>query len=53
MTAPGSPGTYTSRWQLRVAGNHIGPVVEIPVEVRSQLHALACQAGFVAHLPST
>lgn len=35
MTAPGSPGTYTSRWQLRVAGNHIGPVVEIPVEVRS------------------
>ena len=35
MTAPGSPGTYTSRWQLRVAGNHIGPVVEIPVTVRS------------------
>jgi murein DD-endopeptidase MepM/ murein hydrolase activator NlpD len=35
MTAPSSPGTYTSRWQLRVAGNHIGPVVEIPVTVRS------------------
>jgi murein DD-endopeptidase MepM/ murein hydrolase activator NlpD len=39
MTAPSSPGTYTSRWQLRVAGNHIGPVVEIPVTVQSgRLH---------------
>ncbi len=35
MTAPSTPGNYVSRWQLRVGGNHIGPVIEIPVTVRS------------------
>lgn len=35
MTAPNTPGNYVSRWQLRVGGNHIGPVVEIPVTVQT------------------
>lgn len=33
MTAPSTPGNYVSRWQLRVGGNHIGPVIEIPITV--------------------
>ena len=33
MTAPSQTGIYRSRWQLRVNGNHIGPVIEIPVNV--------------------
>lgn len=35
MTAPSTPGNYVSRWQLRVDGNHIGPVIEIPITVGS------------------
>ena len=35
MTAPNTPGSYVSRWQLRVGGNHIGPVVEIPITVQT------------------
>lgn len=35
MTAPTTPGTYVSRWQLRMGGNHIGPVIEIPITVGS------------------
>lgn len=35
MTAPNTPGNYVSRWQLRVGGNHIGPVIEIPITVQT------------------
>lgn len=35
MTAPNTPGTYISRWQMRVGGNYIGPVIEIPITVGS------------------
>lgn len=35
MTAPNTPGTYVSRWQLRVGGNHIGPIVEIRIVVQA------------------
>jgi hypothetical protein len=35
MTAPNTPGNYVSRWQLRVGGDHIGPVVEIPITVQT------------------
>ena len=35
MTAPNTPGSYVSRWQLRVGGNHIGPVVQIPITVQT------------------
>lgn len=33
MTAPQSPGTYFSVWQMRVGGNHIGPQAVIRIVV--------------------
>jgi hypothetical protein len=34
MTAPSTPGTYRSVWQMRVGGNHIGPQAIIQVNVQ-------------------
>lgn len=45
MTAPSTPGSYQSVWQMRVGGNHIGPQVIIRINVGVPNHAPPSPTG--------